>query len=275
MHKDILQAPFVRNVMEVTANMYRLGWAERNGGNVSVLLEENEVKEYLDVNDAIRTFDLSFDASPIAGRCLIVTGTGKYFRNVEKDPADCLGIIKIGPNGKTASLLWGFSREGAPTSELPTHIKAHIARLASDPRHRVVIHTHATYATALTFCLEEDERAISRILWGLSTECLIVFPEGIGYLPWMVCGNNAIGEATAAKMSQYRLVLWSMHGIYATGTSIDEAFGLIETVDKAAQLYFITENSRKREISDGQLRSLGQAFKVKYDENILGGKNNG
>ena len=41
--KDILTAPFVKEMCDTTANMYRLGWDERNGGNISYMLYENEV----------------------------------------------------------------------------------------------------------------------------------------------------------------------------------------------------------------------------------------
>ena len=47
------------------------------------------------------------------------------------------------------------------------------------------------------------------------------------------CGTNEIGAATAKKMEEFRLVVWSMHGIYGAGRTMDEAFGLIETVEKA------------------------------------------
>ena len=40
MKKNILTAPFVKEMQATTANMYRLGWDERNGGNISYLLEE-------------------------------------------------------------------------------------------------------------------------------------------------------------------------------------------------------------------------------------------
>ncbi len=46
--KDILTAPFVEEMKSTTANMYRLGWDERNGGNISYMLEKTEVGEYLD-----------------------------------------------------------------------------------------------------------------------------------------------------------------------------------------------------------------------------------
>ena len=53
--KDILEAPFLKEFCATTKNMYRLGWDERNGGNISVMLDEKEVGEYLDLNHVIRT----------------------------------------------------------------------------------------------------------------------------------------------------------------------------------------------------------------------------
>lgn len=53
--KDILTAPFLTEMRKTAANMYRLGWDERNGGNISYLLEESEVAQYLDLARVIRT----------------------------------------------------------------------------------------------------------------------------------------------------------------------------------------------------------------------------
>ena len=60
--KNVLEAPFVCEMMRTTANMYRLGWDERNGGNISYMLDENEVAEYLDTNSSIREIPLGFNA---------------------------------------------------------------------------------------------------------------------------------------------------------------------------------------------------------------------
>lgn len=84
--KDIFTAPFVEEMRKNTANMYRLGWDERNGGNISYLLDTEEVREYLDLNKVIRTIPLGFDATDIIGKIFIVTGTGKYFKNVDIRP---------------------------------------------------------------------------------------------------------------------------------------------------------------------------------------------
>ena len=105
--KNIMNAPFMEEMRKTTANMYRLGWDERNGGNISYLLDEQEVYEYLDENNVIRTIPLGFDATPIIGKIFIVTGTGKYFKNVDGDPETNLGIVRIAEDGQTAELLWG------------------------------------------------------------------------------------------------------------------------------------------------------------------------
>ena len=102
--KDILTAPFVQEMMQTTANMYRLGWDERNGGNISYMLDEKEVGEYLDLTKVIRTIPTGFDAKPLIGKIFIVTGTGKYFKNVQFDPENNLGIIRITEDGTTVSV---------------------------------------------------------------------------------------------------------------------------------------------------------------------------
>ena len=47
MTDKVLSCPTVVEVIRATTNMYRLGWDERNGGNISVILTDEEVKEYI------------------------------------------------------------------------------------------------------------------------------------------------------------------------------------------------------------------------------------
>lgn len=268
--KDILTAPFVKEMCDTTANMYRLGWDERNGGNISYLLDENEVAEYLDLNHVIRTITTGFDAPELIGKIFIVTGTGKYFKNVEKDPENNLGIIRIAKDGTTAELLWGYSDGGKFTSELPAHLMSHRARLKVDPENRVVMHSHPTNTLAMNYVHELDEKKITHTLWEMCTECIVVFPDGVGVLPWMLCGTNEIGEATAEKMKEFRLVIWGMHGIYGAGKTMDETFGLIETVEKAAQIYMLTCNMpRMNTIKDSEMQQLAEFFGVDYRKDFL------
>lgn len=269
--KDILNAPFVKEMMKTTSLMYKLGWDERNGGNISYMLDEALVGEYLDTDKIIRTIPTGFDATALIGKIFIVTGTGKYFKNVEFDPENNLGIIRIAKDGTTAELLWGYSDGGRFTSELPAHLMSHIERLKVNPDNRIIMHCHPDYTLAMTQVFESDEKKLTRTLWGQMTESIVVFPDGIGVLPWMVCGTNEIGIATAEKMKQYRLVIWTLHGIYGAGKDMDETFGLIETVEKAAKQYMLTAHlEKKNEITDDNLRALAAAFNLDYRKDFLG-----
>ncbi len=266
--KPILEAPFLREMCEATANMYRLGWDERNGGNISYLLREEEVAPYLDTKKVIRTIPMQFETKALIGKLFLVTGTGKYFKNVEKDPANNLGIIRVAEDGKTAELLWGYEDGGKFTSELPAHLMSHEVRLSRDPAHRIVMHCHPTNILAMTHVHPMDDKSFTRTIWGTCTECLVVFPDGIGTLPWMICGSSPEGQkmarATAKKMEEYRLVVWTQHGIYGAGKDMDETFGLIETVEKGAELWMKCAGLPiVNRISDKQLAALADAFEIK------------
>lgn len=274
--KDITTAPFVREMCDTCANMYRLGWDERNGGNISYMLDEKEVAEYLDLNKVIRTIPLmgvnaaAFDVTPLVGKIFIVTGTGKYFKNVKDDPENNLGIVRVAQDKKGVELLWGFADGGRTTSEFPSHMMCHMARLAQDPENRVVMHCHPTNTLAMNYVHELDEKKLTHTLWEMCTECIVVFPDGVGILPWMLCGTDEIGVATADKMRDFRIVVWAMHGVYGAGKTMDETFGLIETVEKAAQIYMLTCNRpRINTIKDEDMVKLAELFGVKYRKGFL------
>lgn len=268
---NILNANYVQEMIEVTTNLYRLGWDERNGGNISYLLEENEVLPFLNPTEVIREIPMIFDVASLAGKYFIVTGSGKYFKNVQANPAENLGIIRVKEDGKTLQLLWGLENGAVPTSELPSHFMSHMARLEVDPENRIIMHNHATHLLAMSFTHDLDEKAFTRTLWQMCTECLVVFPEGVSILPWIVPGTTEIGEATAAKMKETRLVLWPQHGIYGAGKDMDEVFGLIETAEKAAEVYtyVCAQGGINQTISDENLRLLADSFGVTPREGYL------
>ena len=217
----------------------------------------------------IRTIPTGFDASALIGKIFIVTGTGKYFKNVEKDPEYNLGIVRIAKDGTTAELLWGWSDGGKFTSEFPAHMMSHISRLSVDPDHRIVMHSHPTYTIAMNAVCPIDEKDFTHRLWQSNTEAVVVFPDGVGVLPCMVCGTNEIGIATAEKMKSFRLVVWTNHGIYGTGKNMDEAFGLIETVEKTAQIYMLALGHTVNVIPDQIIKELAALWGLTPLEGIL------
>ncbi|MEF2965719.1 rhamnulose-1-phosphate aldolase [Paenibacillus sp. M1] len=269
-YKAPVEAPFIQEMAEITHHMWSLGWDELNGGNISYLLDEDEVVKYINNKNPLRTIPLTFPVTELAGKYFIVTGSGKYFRNVIKDPEANLGVLRVSDNGESVEILWGLRDGAVPTSELASHFMSHMERLKADPSHRIVLHTHATNVIAMTFTHDLDELKFTKTLWQMCTECLVVFPDGIGVIPWMVPGSNEIGRATAGKMKDYRVVVWPHHGIFVTGATMDATFGLVETIEKAAIVYnLIGGREMKQKITDQELTELAKAFKVTPREKIL------
>ena len=79
--------------------------------------------------------------------------------------------------------------------------------------------------------------------------------------------QNGLGYY-AKKAEDYRVVLWGMHGVFGMGNDLDEAFGLIETVEKAATIYFLTLDHVRQTITDENLKELAEAFHVNYKKII-------
>jgi len=268
--KDILTAPWMVEMIRTATNMYDHGWDERNGGNISLLLDEGDMGEYLDLSRVLRTIPTGFEAPELEGKYFLVTGTGKYFKNVQYAPAVNLGLVRLAGKGAEAELLWGFEDGGKFTSEFPAHMMSHVARLKVDPGNRVVMHCHPANLLAMTYVHDLDERAFTRTLWQMCTECIVVFPDGVNVLPWMLCGTNEIGVATAEKMATARLVVWAQHGIYGAGKDLDETFGLIETAEKAAEIYMkIAHLPLVNTITDEQMHLLEARFGVKGRDGYL------
>lgn len=259
----------IKETTEILNLLYEHGWDERNGGNLSYLLEEDEVKKITDPNHIIKTFKYDFDLSSLNGYYVLITKTGSYFKNMKKEPEKNLGILKVMPNN-TLGLVWGYSEGGAPTSEAPTHLKCHIERLKVDPLHRLVIHCHPTNIICMTHICPLDDKFFTETLWKMQTESIVVFPEGIGVLPWILCGGEKIGIATADLMAEYRSVIWAQHGLFSTGRDLDEVFGLIETIEKAAEIYMkICDKKILQSISNENLKEIAEAFHIDYKKGII------
>jgi len=256
---------FVQAMVKATSDMWLKGWDERNGGNVSLRLTADDVAPFRPFMNEERVVAIGESIPELAGQFFLVTGSGKYFRNVQLDPEENLGVIEICADGETAGILWGLRGDGVPTSELSAHLKSHRSRrLVTGGASRVILHCHATNLIALSYVLDLTSAAVTRALWEMSTECLVVFPDGVGVLPWMVPGTTSIGAATAESMLKHPMVLWPFHGIFASGGTLDEAFGLIDTAEKAAEVLVkvLSMGGKKQSITTQQLKDLAKRFQV-------------
>jgi rhamnulose-1-phosphate aldolase len=234
---SIEQSWFIRGMVKATSDMWLKGWDERNGGNVSLRLYPEDLEPFKYSLVPRESAPIGETIPGIGGQYFLVTGSGKYFRNVQLDPEENLAVIRVSEDGQSYQTVWGLREGGVPTSELSAHLNAHeVRQRVTNGKARVIMHCHATNLIALSYVLEQSSAVMTRALWEGSTECLVVFPDGVGVIPWMVPGTRTIGAATAESMERHPMTLWPFHGIFGSGSTLDETFGLIDTAEKSAEI---------------------------------------
>jgi rhamnulose-1-phosphate aldolase len=230
--------PFLAEIIKTSHDIWEKGWAERNAGNISVRMKPEEVEKADSFHFTSEWQALNKTLPNLASEFFLVSGTGRYIRNIPVAPEKNLGIIEINETGDKYRIVWGYTSGGKPTSELPAHLQAHSVRKElTNGVDRAIIHTHPTNIIALTYAMDLDTCSLSRLLWEMHAECIVVFPEGVEFLPWMMAGSQQIADATAEAFQKRNMVIWQFHGIFATGRNLDTAFGLIDTAEKSAEIY--------------------------------------
>lgn len=270
----LLEAGFVQGFIRMCNDGWEQGWHERNGGNLTYRMKKEETEA---VKEELRTdgewHEIGTCVPLPAGEYFLVTGSGKYFRNVILHPEDALAIVELDEKGEKYRICWGLVNGGKPTSELPSHLMNHEVKLkAADGRHRVIYHAHPTNVIALTFVLPLQDEVFTRQLWEMATECPVVFPDGIGVVGWMVPGGRNIAVATSELMKQYDVAIWAHHGMFVSGEDFDLTFGLMHTVEKSAEILVKVLSIRPdklQTISPQNFRDLAADFKVTLPEKFL------
>lgn len=271
---NVTDAKFVQGFIRMCDDGWQQGWHERNGGNLTYRMREEEVAEVADCLDRSGEWKpIGTEVPGLAGEFFLTTGSGKYFRNVILDPADSLGIVEIDAAGENYRLCWGFVNGGRPTSELPSHLMNHeVKKAVTDGAHRVIYHCHATNVIALTFVLPLTDEVFTRELWEMATECPVVFPGGVGVVEWMVPGGRDIAVATSKLMKDYDVAIWAHHGIFCSGEDFDLTFGLAHTVEKSAEILvkmLSMSPTKLQTITPDNFRHLAKDFKVTLLEKFL------
>jgi len=242
-------------------DLWLRGWAERNAGNISVHLTRAQMDSRFTADAG--WCDTGIALPDLAGQHFLFTGSGQHMRNVERDPQGTLGVIELDEQGARYRTVWGFSRGCVPASELPAHLRIHSTRKDD----RAVIHTHPTNIIALTCILDLDAASLTRLLWEMHPECLVVFPDGCGFLEFEIPGSDELARATAEALKTRRMTVWQHHGIIAAGPDLDTAFGLIDTAEKAAGIYIQAASLGpvKNKLSTDQLKALAKTFSLNPD----------
>ena len=256
---------------------YNMGWHECNGGNLSYRIKKEEIDvindSLTDTSDRNGWTDIGTLVPELGGEFFLITGSGKFFRNISLMPEDTLGIIEVNESGSRYRTVWGFVNGARPTSELITHLMNHrVKKRISEGRYRVIYHAHPSDIIALSFVLPLEDEVFTKELWGIMTECPIVFPRGIGVVPWLIPGSVELGKATAELMEKYDAAVWAHHGMFVTGEDFDHTFGLMHTVEKSAGILLkqmSTGRDKLSHITAEQFKMLADRFNLKLDERFL------
>lgn len=251
----------IDDILEVARYLWERGWAERNAGNISV-----DITEFvLSGNNSFARFpkrDMKIAQPELAGRCFCVTVAGSRFRELARQPKKGLLIVSVADKLDGYHLLWGGEGLGSrPTSEFVSHLKMHNLLRRSNLPQRAIVHTHVSHLIALThieqYCREEE---LNRLLWAMHPEVKRVLPEGVGFVSYCRPGSEDLADATVSALKHHRVILWEKHGCIAIGNDVFEAFDLIDTVNKSAEIFFICKSAgyEPQGLTDEQVAELSK-----------------
>ena len=82
-----------------------------------------------------------------------------------------------------------------------------------------------------------------------------------------------IAMATSELMKTYDAAVWAHHGLFCSGPDFDTTFGLMHTIEKAAQIYLLALSAGQgrilQTIEDDALRAIAKDFGVTLREEFL------
>ncbi|MGM9736202.1 MAG: rhamnulose-1-phosphate aldolase [Candidatus Cryptobacteroides sp.] len=232
----------VWQVAETAGYLWTKGWAERNGGNITV-----NVTEYAD--DLMKAMPAISEPKPIGvvlphlkGCWFYCKGTQKRMRDLARDPMANGSIIRITDDCAHYEIV--ADTPVMPTSELPSHLSVHDYLLAKGSPYRASLHTHPIELVALThsrYFMTKD--VATRLLWSMIPETKAFCPRGLGMVPYMLPGSVELADATIRTIDDdYDVVMWEKHGVFAVDTDIMSAFDQVDVLNKAAQIYISAKN---------------------------------
>ena len=262
--------PLVGETCDLCYKMWEKGWTPGGGGNVSVILADDEVAALGHEPGTGRVVPFEGIPDGVRGRYILVTATGSAFRALKDDPDHLLGVIYVPHEGDRYEVAAGFVG-GRPTGELDSHLAAHAVRLEADPQHRVIMHNHARAILEMTHVGPLDEREFNLALWRMIPEASLFLPDGLGLVDWCVPCTREMAALTLDKMRDHRIVVWAFHGIFGSGRTLPELFGNLELAELCCQAWLNVQlyPSRHAGIPDEGIRGIWERFHVTEHANYL------
>lgn len=226
------------------------GWAEANGGNLSIRLGGS-------FDPIGERFPLNIPRPELEGHLLLLTTSGSRMRDLAENPLENLCLVRIVDSGRS---FLAESAGGKLTSEFPSHLAVHAVLCKERPDHRAFLHTHPTFLIALTH-LAPDNSEILDTLVRMFPEAALLLHENLEVLDYRTPGSDELGVATAEAIRRVSGVVWRGHGMLASGTNLYSALDLVEVTDKAARIALLLGAERaERGLSPKQIKQIHEAF---------------
>ncbi len=224
------------NIGEAGLRISSIDASEGAAGNISLCIGwPLEVRRRFPLDEPL---SLPQPVPALAGKQLIVTGSGRRLRDIRIDPAANLAVVAISDDGTSARLRSTSRRLFARvTSEFNSHLAVHSDQVArTGTNFHALIHAQPPHLTYLSHIpAYRDTGYLNRRLMRWEPETIVNLPEGIGVLPFILPGSPALMEANVRGLREHRVVLWSKHGVMArSDVSVTRAADRIEYAETAA-----------------------------------------
>ena len=251
----------IDKIAEVAGYLWQNGWAERNGGNITVNITDlidNEIRQMPPISK-VRAIGVTLPA--LRGAYFYCKGTNKRMRDLARWPMQNGSIIRILDD--CASYVIIADESVAPTSELPSHLTVHNRLVESGSPYKATLHTHPIELVAMSHnraFLGKD--VLTHILWSMIPETKAFCPLGLGIVPYELPGSTLLAEATLRELEEYDVVLWEKHGVFAKGLDVMDAFDQIDVLSKSAKIYISARamGFEPEGMTPAQLHQLTTAF---------------
>lgn len=229
------------SVAEVTGYLWQKGWAERNGGNLTLNITEYVDEQMMAMPAISGVLPIGVTLPNLKGCWFYCKGTGKRMRDLARDPMSAGSIIRILDDCASYEIVGDAVI--VPTSELPSHLALQDYAIAQGSNYKATLHTHPIELIAMSHSKEFlDSRHLTEVLWSMIPETLAFAPLGIGVVPYALPSSVELADATLELMKRYDVVLWEKHGTVAVGPDMMEAFDQTDVLNKAACIYMAGKN---------------------------------
>ena len=226
----------VEKIAEVAGYLWQNGWAERNGGNITVNvtdLVDDEIKALPAISE-VKQIGTTLPA--LKGCYFFCKGTGKRMRDLARWPMENGSIIRILDD--CANYVIIADNPVMPTSELPSHLSVHARLIEKGSNYKATVHTHPIELIAMSHNKKfMGKDVLSNLLWSMIPETKAFCPLGLGIVPYQLPGSLKLAEETLKELEDYDVVMWEKHGVFAKGLDVMDAFDQIDVLSKSAKIY--------------------------------------